>query len=264
MTLHTLASGSEGNSLLVSCNDTHILVDAGISLRRIKTALAQLGLQMDDLDGILLTHEHSDHVMGLKTLVKHHDVPLYASAGTAKQLSFKVEGILDQLQIVEREDEFSLGECQVTVFPTSHDARESIDFRIDSDEGSIGILTDTGYVTDEAADTLSGVELLVLESNHEPEWLRSGPYPYHLKQRILGPWGHLSNQDAAKFAVEMAQQGTRQIVLAHLSHENNTPAQALEVVSRAIRAEELDTIVTVAPRKELSCVYQLEGALCRK
>ena len=143
-------------------------------------------------------------------------------------------------------------------------ARESIDFRIDSEEGSVGILTDTGYVTDEAREALCGVELLVLESNHEPEWLRSGPYPYPLKKRILGPWGHLSNQDAAHFAVEMARQGTQQIILAHLSKENNTPAQALEVVSRAIRAEELEAEVSVAPRKELSHAYCLEGVLCRK
>lgn len=264
MTLHTLASGSEGNCLLISYSDTHILVDAGISLRRIKTGLAQLGLTMEQLDGILLTHEHTDHVAGLKTMVKHHTVPLYASHGTARQLDAKVEGIEPFLRPVDTDAVFSLGDCQITVFPTSHDARQSVDYRIDSEGGSIGILTDTGYVTDEAADVLSGVDLLVLESNHEPDWLRAGPYPYQLKQRIMSPWGHLSNQDAAQFAVDMAQQGTQEIVLAHLSKENNTPARALETVERSLRAEELDTPVSVAPRKELSRAYQVEAVLCRK
>ncbi len=265
MTLHTLASGSEGNCLLVSCGTTRLLVDAGISLRRIKTALAQLGLTVDQLSGILLTHSHSDHVAALKTLVKHHTVPIYASFDTARSLCQRVAGLAPLLRTVERSAVFALGECRVTVFPTSHDAPGSVDYRIDGAAGSIGILTDTGYVTQRAAEVLEGVELLVLESNHDPEWLRSGPYPYPLKQRILGEQGHLSNEDAAHFAAQMAHCGTRQIVLAHLSRENNTPARALETVQRHMAAENLSHVrVTVAPRSELSEAYQTEGCVCRK
>ena len=264
MTLHTLASGSEGNCLLISHGTTHILVDAGISMRRIKTSLAQLGLTMDHIDAILLTHEHSDHTCALTTLCKHHTTPLYASRGTASQLCYRIAGIQPQLRVVDRGAVFTVGDCRVTVFSTSHDSRESVDYRIDCPDGSIGILTDTGYVTDEAADALTGVELLVLESNHDVDWLRSGPYPYYLKERILGLQGHLSNEDAARFAVAMAQRGTQQIVLAHLSRENNTPARALETVQRALCASRLSPTVTVAPRSELSQCFELEGSVCRK
>ena len=265
MTLHTLASGSEGNCLLVASGTTRLLVDAGISLRRIKTALAQLGLTVDQLSGILLTHSHSDHVAALQTLVKHHTVPIYASYDTAQSLCKRVAGLAPLLRTVERSTVFPVGDCRITVFPTSHDAPGSVDYRIDGNEGSIGVLTDTGYVTQRAAEALEGVELLVLESNHDPEWLRSGPYPYYLKQRILGEEGHLSNEDAAHFAAQMARCGTQQIVLAHLSRENNTPARALETVQRHMAAEDLGHVrITVAPRGELSEAYRTEGQLCRK
>ena len=136
--------------------------------------------------------------------------------------------------------------------------------RLDAASGSIGILTDTGYVTDEAYDALLGVDLLVLESNHDPEALRSGPYPYYLKERIAGPRGHLSNDEAARFAAEMAQRGTKEIVLAHLSRENNTPAMALHAVQRMLEAHGLTAAVTVAPRSELSRCYEVEVSPCRK
>jgi phosphoribosyl 1,2-cyclic phosphodiesterase len=238
MTLHTLASGSEGNCLLISHGTTHILVDAGISMRRIKTSLAQLGLTMDHIDTILLTHEHSDHTCALTTLCKHHNTPLYASRGTASQLCYRIAGIQPQLRVVERNAVFTVGDCRVTVFSTSHDSRESVDYRIDCPDGGIGILTDTGYVTDEAADALTGVELLVLESNHDVDWLRSGPYPYYLKERILGLQGHLSNEDAARFAVAMAQRGTRQIVLAPISTGTMDPSRTCALTADLISASE--------------------------
>ena len=135
--------------------------------------------------------------------------------------------------------------------------------RLDAASGSIGILTDTGYVTDEAYDALCGVDLLVLESNHDTEMLRSGPYPPYLKERIAGTRGHLSNDDAARFAVEMARWGTREFVLAHLSRENNIPALALHAVQSALAAHGFDTPVSVAPRRDLSR-YDVEVELCRR
>jgi len=262
--LHTLASGSEGNCLLLSQEDTHLLVDAGISLRRIKTALAQLGLSMADISGILLTHEHSDHTCALATLIKHHDTPLYASAGTAQPLRQRLNHPLPQLHLVRSGDVLHIGSCRVSVFATSHDTGESVDYRIDSPDGSVGVLTDTGFVPPEAMQALQGVELLVLESNHDVEWLLSGPYPYYLKDRILSRRGHLSNEDAAAFAVDMARCGTREIVLAHLSRENNTPQRALDTVQRALDAAGLRVRLSVAPRGELSQCYEPEGCTCRK
>lgn len=262
LTVHTFASGSEGNCLLLSGGQTHILVDAGISCKRIKTALAQLGLTLGDVAGILITHEHSDHICGLNTIVKYHDVPVFTTAATGRQLSYRIAGIEPLLRRVEPGDVFTLGELRVTVFPTSHDAADSVDYRVDGCGAAVGVLTDTGFVTDEAAEALAGVDLLVLESNHDEEWLLSGPYPYPLKQRILSEMGHLSNDTAARFACTMAQQGTAQFVLAHLSKENNTPARALETVQRAVAP--FGAAVTVAPRGTLSPAYTAEGMLCRR
>ncbi len=253
--LHTLASGSEGNCLLVRHGDAALLVDAGISLRRIKAGLSDLGLTMDHIQGILLTHSHSDHVCALATLVKHHPTPLYATAGTAGAVERKL-GALPQLHTLAPDARFTIRDFRVQLFPTAHDAPQSVGCRIDAPSGSVGILTDTGYVTQAAAEVLTGAELLVLESNHDPETLRSGPYPPYLKERILGRQGHLSNDDAAAFAVEMARRGTRQILLAHLSRENNTPAMALETVRRALRWADLDTAVAVAPRSGVSPCYR--------
>ncbi len=260
LTVHSIASGSEGNSLLVSAGGTHILVDAGISARRITTALLSLGLTPGDIAGVLVTHEHSDHTAGLATLTKQYRLPLYASGGTAGALCARIPHAADVLHLLPRQGVLTLGDAQVTVFPTSHDAAESIDFRFDCGGAALGVLTDTGCVTPEAEQALQGVDLLVLESNHDEDWLLSGPYPYYLKQRILGNRGHLSNDAAAALAQRMASAGTRQFVLAHLSRENNTPERARQTMARALAG--LDVSVTVAPRAELSGPYIAEVRVC--
>lgn len=264
LTVHILASGSEGNCLLVSAGGTHLLVDAGISARRICGALQALALSPADISGVLLTHEHTDHICGVATLTKQHRLPLYASRGTAEALCRKSSCVSDVLRVIPRAGAFDIGNARITVFPTSHDAAESIDFRVDHDGASIGILTDTGVVTPEAEQVLQGVGLLVLESNHDVDRLRSGPYPYPLKQRVLGSQGHLSNKDAAAFAARMATCGTECIVLAHLSKENNTPHLAYDAVDRALRAGGAQVRLYVAPRDELSPAYETEGTPCRR
>ena len=274
LTVHILASGSEGNCLLVSAGGTHLLVDAGISARRICGALQALALSPSDISGVLLTHEHTDHIMGIVWMVRmvaaamkkgkyegeQHRLPLYASRGTAEALCRKSSCVSDVLRVIPRAGAFDIGNARITVFPTSHDATESIDFRVDHGGAGIGILTDTGFVTPEAEQTLAGVDLMVLESNHDEEWLLSGPYPYYLKQRILGARGHLSNAAAGAFARRLAEGGTRQFVLAHLSRENNTPARALQVMETALTG--LHAVVEVAPRGELSTCYEAEVTLC--
>lgn len=259
MTIHTLASGSEGNCLLLSDGGVHLLLDAGISTRRIKAGLLQLGLTMADVDGVLITHEHSDHVSGLQTMVKHHRIPIYTSPGTARQLAYRIAGIESLLRPVEPGTVFSVGDCRVTVFRTSHDAAQSVDYRVDG-SAAVGFLTDTGYVTPEAETALAGVDTLVLESNHDVEWLRSGPYPYSLKARILGDEGHLSNDAAAEFAARMARCGTRHIILAHLSRENNTPQRAWDTVQRRLNTVEAEVLLEVAPRSEVSPPLRDGGA----
>ncbi len=256
MEFYTLASSSSGNAALVREGNTAVLVDAGISARRIAQSLAQLALTPDALDAILITHAHSDHVAGLATLVKKYAVPVYASRGAS---NFLVCGA-DVLHIVEPGDSFAFGTLAVRCFRTSHDAAGSVDYRIDGDSGSVGFLTDTGYVTDEAAEALLGVDALLLEANHDIETLQSGPYPYYLKRRILGDEGHLSNEAAAEFALRCARSGTRDILLAHLSAENNTPAMAEYAVARRLQSEGYSIRLGVAPRDCLSEVHEIGRA----
>ena len=265
-TVHTFASGSSGNALLFSCGTTHILVDAGISCRRISTALKALGLSLGDLDALLITHTHTDHTAGLATMARHTAFPLLASPRTCRTLEARIDGLRGRLRELSMLEPFSLGPCTVTPFPTSHDAPGSCGFRLDSPEGSAGILTDTGFVTEEARQVLSGVDLAVLEANHDVETLRSGPYPYYLKSRILGAEGHLCNEDAARFAVELVRQGASELILAHLSRENNTPAMAFSAVERALSAAALAPVLSVAPRDTLSGIHIITSreALCRK
>ena len=234
MTIHTLASGSEGNCLLLSDGGVHLLLDAGISTRRIKAGLLQLGLTMADVDGVLITHEHSDHVSGLQTMVKHHRIPIYTSPGTARQLAYRIAGIESLLRPVEPGTVFSVGDCRVTVFRTSHDAAQSVDYRVDG-SASVGFLTDTGYVTPEAEAALAGVDTLVLESNHDVQMLADGPYPYPVKRRVGSDVGHLSNDQAAAELEALLCDELEQVVAMHISQNNNTyrlPAESLAAVVR--------------------------------
>ena len=195
-TVHTLASGSSGNALLLSCGESYILLDAGISCRRITAALRELGLELGSLTAILITHTHADHISGLQTLLKRCAAPVFTTERAARELSWRLPGAETRLDALDFGIPQSIGEFAVTAFPTSHDAPGSCGFRLDAAGGAVGVLTDTGYVTDEAADILEGVDLAVLEANHDIETLRSGPYPYYLKQRILGAQGHLARHGA--------------------------------------------------------------------
>lgn len=264
-TLHTLASGSSGNALLISCGQTHLLVDAGISCRRITASLQTLGLTLSDLTAILITHTHTDHISGLQTLCKRTDIPVLASEAACKELACRLSFAAPRIFALPLCEAATVGAFTVTAVPTSHDAPGSCGYRLDTGAGSVGVLTDTGYVTDAAASLLPGVDLAVLEANHDPESLDCGPYPYYLKQRIAGRFGHLSNGDSARFAVTLAQAGASQIILAHLSHENNTPAMARFAVERALSAAGLSPALSVAPRDCLSAPYILSGRIsCKK
>lgn len=260
-TLHTLASGSSGNAALLSHDGVHLLLDAGISCRRIAASLQTLGLSLSDLSAVLITHTHTDHIAGLQTLLKKWDGPVCASEDAARDLRRRYAGLEDRLCSFVPGGRFTVDGCEVDSFPTSHDAPGSVGFR----SGDAGLLTDTGYVTEQAAETLLGVPLLVLESNHDVDLLRSGPYPYYLKKRILSAEGHLSNADAACFAAATVRAGTRTLVLAHLSAENNTPSAALQTVCQALADEALESGVSVAPRDHLGpCHAVEERTVCKK
>ena len=256
-TIHTLASGSSGNALVLSWEGGCILVDAGISCRRIRQSLLALGLDLPSLDAICVTHTHSDHISGLQTLLKRTDCPVFASAPAGRDLLRRLVLLEDRLR--EAAGTFFVGDCAVTPFPTSHDSPGARGYRFDTPDGGFGLLTDSGVVTPEAEAVLPGVALAVLEANHDVETLRSGPYPYFLKKRILGPEGHLPNEEAAAFAVTLARAGAREIVLAHLSRENNTPAMALRAVETALSAAGLRPRLSAAPRDSLGGACVLEG-----
>ena len=260
MTVTTLASGSSGNAILVSHGQTHLLVDCGISCLRVKRALAALGLSAADLTGILITHEHSEHISGLETLFKQFHLPVYCSGGTARQLSYRIAGIEGQLHPFAPCSVQDVGSLRMTVFSLSHDASDGTGYRFDCGEGSVGVITDTGYIMEQAHEILLGSDLLLLEANHDVESVRSGPYPYFLKERILGACGHLSNDAAAYFACETAAQGTKQIVLAHLSSENNTPGMAMNTVGRKLEAAGYTGRLTVAPRSSASQLFEIHTA----
>ena len=255
MEFYTLASSSAGNAALVCHNDTHLLIDAGISCRRITQSLAVLDLTLDDLDGILITHEHIDHVRALGTLQKKHAVPLYASFGTAAALDYPAP----YLHAFAADEAFAIKDLQIRSFRTSHDAKESVGYRIESSDGSLAVLTDTGFITDDAHDAALGADMLLLESNHDVVKLKNGGYPYYLKQRILSEYGHLSNDAAAEFAIECVRAGTSDILLAHLSDENNSPQLAEYTVGRALQSSGLSVRLAAAPRDTISEVH-----VCRR
>ena len=269
----TLASGSSGNAALVSCGQTHILLDAGISARRITTALRGLGVDPASLSGVLITHEHSDHISGLATLTKQLSLPVYATAPTLDALAMKVPAIPEKRlgRFFAPGESFPLGELWIEPFATSHDAACSVGYAITGGDSRMVLCTDLGYISPQVERAVAGCDLLVCEANHDEEWVRTGPYPYYLKQRVLGRRGHLSNEAGAHLALLAAQNGARTILLAHLSEENNTPAHALEVVGRTLRQAGFEDTVTLeaAPRKEPGRVYHLsrqgvrqEAAVC--
>lgn len=244
MRVHVFASGSGGNCLLLEDRNTRVLIDAGISKRRVVAALGSVGCTMGDIGGVLITHEHSDHISGLESLVHGLRLPVYAPRTVATRIFCMKPELEEHLRVIPVGEPFPLGELRVTAFHTSHDTDESVGYRFEG-HGIYAHATDTGCVTEEMRAALLGADTVLLESNHDEEMLRYGPYPFYLKRRILSDRGHLSNADCAALARELAEKGTRQIILAHLSRENNTPDKALAETGKALQGT--DTALFCAP-----------------
>ena len=269
LTYTTLASGSSGNAALISCGETHILLDAGISARRITMGLKQIGVAANQLSAVLVTHDHSDHIGGLGVFTKQNHVPIYATAATCATLERKAPHSKPMLRPQEVGFCVELGELRVSSFATPHDAVGSVGYSIAGDGVRMVHCTDLGYVTQEIAEVVCGCDLLVCEANHDEDWVRNGPYTHSLKQRVLGNLGHLSNEAGAELALLAAQNGAREILLAHLSSENNTPVHAMKVVSERLRRGGIDlehgVRLSTAPRDELghTCfVEKREAGIC--
>lgn len=227
-----LASGSKGNATVMRCESGMVLVDAGISCRRIAQGMQKLGLHPENLDAVFITHEHIDHVKGLETFAKKYPVPIYASRGTwqgIRQTLPRLDLKLCNRQILAPQTEITLGGLQVRSFSVSHDAQEPAGYLFRSKGHTFGYVTDTGYVSDVMKRELDGAEVLVIESNHDPILLKNGRYPPLLQKRILGIRGHLANETAGRLLATL-QTLPGQVFLAHLSQENNTPDMALNTV----------------------------------
>ena len=247
MRLSTFASGSGGNCALLSMDGVHILLDAGISFRRIRDNLALSGLAPEALSAVLITHDHADHIAGLATMVRHCEVPVWAPRTVANHLRYTIAGVNQCLREMPVGEPVSVGPLTLTAFRTPHDTDESVGWRV-SGSSCFAIATDMGCVTDEIRSGLSGADTVLIEANHDEEMLRYGPYPAVLKRRILSDHGHLSNSCCGELAVYLSEHGTKQIILGHLSRENNTPAKAFQTVRSALGAR--DTALFVAPAAE--------------
>lgn len=259
MRIVTFASGSTGNCGLISDGEANILIDAGISMRRTVSALKELGLSPQDLCGVLITHEHSDHISGLSMLLKHYDISIYAPAELCEVLAAMKPELRPRLIAIPVNEVFGMGGIDVKAFRTPHDSKFSVGYRF---EGSsvAAFATDTGSITDELVYGLEGARLALIEANHDIEMLRSGPYPYFLKRRILSDNGHLSNEDCAKLALHLAKSGAWDIIVGHLSRENNTPQLAYDTVSAGLAGENVG--LHVAPVDKMLAVSVGDSVQC--
>lgn len=246
-----LFSSSKGNSYYIQGNGSAILIDAGRNLKQLELAMAENDLSMRDVQAIFVTHEHSDHISALKVLLKRYPIPLYASRGTLEYLA-RYDKVPPMAQLRVIEDIVETGDFRVERVETSHDAAEPCGYFITTPDGRrMSVVTDTGYLTENAKLAISRSHLAVVESNHDLDMLKEGAYPYILKQRILSDNGHLSNSACAEALPDFVGAGLTRIILGHLSEENNTPHLALnesiDSLSRAGMVINTDYTLDVAP-----------------
>ena len=260
MRMVSIASGSSGNCIYVGSDETHILVDAGISNKRIEQSLHEIGVDGKDLSGILVTHEHSDHVQGLGVLARRKGIPIYGTAETLQQVkNMKSLGnIPDELFVPILPDaDFCIGDLQVLPFSIDHDAANPVAYRIGCGKKSVAVATDMGHYSQYIIDHLQHLDAALVEANHDVRMLEAGPYPYPLKRRILSDYGHLSNENSGRLISSILHEGIRHIFLGHLSKENNIPELAYETVRLEIDQSDTgyharDFSISVARRDRMS------------
>lgn len=257
MKFGTIASGSSGNCLYAGNEDTHILIDAGISCKRICEGLKTFELEGKDIQGILITHEHTDHICGLGVLSRKFHIPIYGTDKTLHQIS-EMENLgkinRELFQPVEAGREFLIGSLSVASFSISHDAVDPVSYLVQDGGRKLGMVTDLGYYDEAIVERLKDSHLLYVEANHDIHMLQAGPYPYYLKRRILSERGHLCNEMAAQLVTELVNDQLDQVILGHLSKENNYPDLALTTVKNEVG----DSVkVEVAPRDHAGHLFDL-------
>lgn len=252
----SLYSGSTGNSLYVESENTKILVDSGVSIKKLTTALTTNDVKLEDIDAIIVTHEHSDHVQSLGMISSKYNIPVFANKKTWDAMPKQRDKISDTNQkFFVSYEKFEIGDLIIDPFSIPHDAADPCGFNIMNNKDKISIATDIGHMTKEIVDKLDGSSFVLLESNYDPEILKSGKYPYYLKTRILGPNGHLPNEMAGKTIAYLLKGSLKQVMLGHLSKENNFPELAYQtVIEKLIQSnfDENSIRISVASRIEPS------------
>lgn len=234
LSLTPLFSGSSGNAILVRSNNTKILIDAGVSGKRLEEAFASIGETIDDVKGILLTHEHSDHIKGAGILSRKHKIPIYATDLTWQACANKLGNIASGLEKVISKTDFYIDDLLVEPYEIPHDAADPVGYCVSRGTRKVGVATDLGHFSKDVEFRLHSCDLVLLEANHDAEMLSVGRYPYNLKRRIKSRHGHLSNDEAATAAVKLAAAGVSSILLGHLSKENNIEQLAYRTVTDAL------------------------------
>lgn len=251
----SLVSGSSGNALFLEHKNTKILIDCGISCKRVADSLQSIDVCPQEIDAIVVTHEHSDHVSGVRVFSHKFGCKVYSGEKTLENIS-----CFDS-EVVEAGKVFEIGDVAVKPFSIPHDAAEPFGFAFEMDGKKLSVATDMGKIDVNVAENVRGSDFVFLEANHDTEMLRTGPYPFYLKQRIIGSDGHLSNDQCASLAAALARTGTRRFVLGHLSNTNNTPQIALKTVSDFLLAGGFevgnDVEIDVAKRHSIGRIYEI-------
>ncbi|MDK2917465.1 MAG: hypothetical protein PWQ37_198 [Candidatus Petromonas sp.] len=259
----SLASGSSGNCQYIGSKDTKLLVDAGLTGKYIKSALSSIDIDIRDIDGLLITHEHSDHIKGAGVLMRSFDIPLYVKDTTWEAMQSKIGSTKGKdIRIFSDYDEFFIGDISVKPYSISHDACDPIGFSFINEDTKISITTDLGCINQEIIEQIKDSDLLVIEANHDEEMVKIGKYPWFLKKRILSEMGHLSNEAAGNVVAEVVEKGNvSYVVLAHLSKENNFPELAYETVKNIVEDRKirvgLDINLDLTYRDRISRVYNI-------
>jgi phosphoribosyl 1,2-cyclic phosphodiesterase len=227
----SLGSGSKGNGTLIECGSTRILIDCGFTLAETERRLQRLGCSADSLSAILVTHEHGDHAIGVGRLSRRYQIPVCLTVGTFKAVNDKA---FAQTQFINLKQTLAIGDLEITPFSVPHDAREPCQFIISDGDKRLGVLTDTGSYTDEMLEKLQDLHGLMLECNYETDLLTKGPYPYALKERVSGRYGHLSNQQAVELLKQLSIDKLQCLVGMHLSEINNLPQHAHAALCKGV------------------------------
>jgi len=242
-----IASGSSGNSVYIGNEDTHILIDAGISGKKIEAGLITAGVLAENLSAIFITHEHTDHIQGAGVLSRRYDVPIYATEKTWKHIDYNHSiGTVKQKNkmVIYSGEKCVINDIQVTPFDIPHDATEPVGYPVFMENFKLTVATDIGCVTDCLKENILDSDILLIESNHDIEMLKNGPYTYHLKKRVLSDVGHLSNVSTGHLLSEIITNKLKYIYLGHLSEQNNRPRLAYDTVLNILQSKKIDTSKT--------------------